>query len=402
MKPHRITIAHNLIVSYGLYKKMTVYRPDRATSLDMLRFHADDYVLALRTVQFGKIPQEVKEFMKRFCIGTQENDCPVFEGMYDFCQLYTGGSLAAAININKGKSDVCINWSGGLHHAKKSEASGFCYINDIVLAILELLKYNQRVLYIDIDIHHGDGVEEAFYATDRVMTVSFHRYGRDFFPGTGGAEDVGFGNGKFYSLNVPLRSGMDDESYETIFKPIMTRVVEVYRPSAIVLQCGADSLTGDRLGDFNLTIKGHGKCIEHMRSFDIPMMLLGGGGYTVRNVSRCCTYETALALNVEITDELPYNDFFEYFEPEQKLHIVADPKVENKNERKSLHDAISSCFEKLRQIEPVPSVAMQEIPPDAIDDLGEVQQESANPDRRLTQQEQDKLIFPDNEFYDDE
>ena len=105
-------------------------------------------------------------------------------GLYEFCQLSAGGSVASAVKLNKQAADIAINWAGGLHHAKKSEASGFCYVNDIVLAILELLKYHQRVLYIDIDIHHGDGVEEAFYTTDRVMTVSFHKYG-EYFPGTG-------------------------------------------------------------------------------------------------------------------------------------------------------------------------------------------------------------------------
>ena len=102
--------------------------------------------------------------------------------------------------------DVAVNWAGGLHHAKKSEASGFCYVNDIVLAILELLKHHQRVLYIDVDIHHGDGVEEAFYTTDRVMTVSFHKYG-EYFPGTGDLKDIGAAAGKYYSLNYPLRDG---------------------------------------------------------------------------------------------------------------------------------------------------------------------------------------------------
>ena len=111
-------------------------------------------------------------------------DCPVFDGLYEFCQLSAGGSVAGAVKLNKEATDIAINWAGGLHHAKKSEASGFCYVNDIVLAILELLKYHLRVLYIDIDIHHGDGVEEAFYTTDRVMTVSFHKYG-EYFPGTG-------------------------------------------------------------------------------------------------------------------------------------------------------------------------------------------------------------------------
>ena len=124
--------------------------------------------------------------------------------------------------------DIAINWSGGLHHAKKWEASGFCFVNDIVIAILELLKYHQRVLYLDIDIHHGtttkyalvmfflchtagDGVQEAFYLTDRVMTVSFHKYG-NFFPGTGDMYELGQDIGKYFSINVPLREGIDDES----------------------------------------------------------------------------------------------------------------------------------------------------------------------------------------------
>ena len=148
----------------------------------------------------------------------------------------------------------------------------------------------QRVLYVDIDIHHGDGVEEAFYTTDRVMTVSFHKFG-DYFPGTGDLRDLGFGKGKYYSLNVPLDDGIDDDSYQSLFKPIMGKVMEVFRPGAVVLQCGADSLSGDRLGCFNLSIKGHAECVRYMRSFNVPLLLLGGGGYTIRNVARCWCYE---------------------------------------------------------------------------------------------------------------
>ena len=191
-----------------------------------------------------------------------------------------------AMKLNHGQVDIAINWSGGLHHAKKSEASGFCYINDIVLAILELLKYHPRVLYIDIDIHHGDGVEEAFYTTDRVMTVSFHKFG-DFFPGTGDLKDDGAERGKYYSVNVPLQDGIDDRSYVALFKAVISKVMEVYRPTAIVLQCGADSLTGDRLGCFNLTVKGHGECVRYVKSFGVPLLVVGGGGYNIRNVSRC-------------------------------------------------------------------------------------------------------------------
>ncbi|XP_010775614.1 probable histone deacetylase 1-B [Notothenia coriiceps] len=250
MKPHRIRMTHNLLLNYGLYRKMEIYRPHKASGEEMTKYHSDDYIKFLRSIRPDNMSEYSKQ-MQRFNVG---EDCPVFDGLFEFCQLSTGGSVAGALKLNKQQTDIAINWAGGLHHAKKSEASGFCYVNDIVLAILELLKYHQRVLYIDIDIHHGDGVEEAFYTTDRVMTVSFHKYG-EYFPGTGDLRDIGAGKGKYYAVNYPLRDGIDDESYEAIFRPIMAKVMEMYQPSAVVLQCGADSLSGDRLGCFNLTIK---------------------------------------------------------------------------------------------------------------------------------------------------
>lgn len=284
-------------------------------------------------------------------------DCPLFEGLYEFCQLSSGGSLAAAVKLNKRKADVAINWMGGLHHAKKSEASGFCYTNDIVLGILELLKYHKRVLYVDIDVHHGDGVEEAFYTTDRVMTVSFHKHG-DFFPGTGELQDVGIGKGKMYSVNVPLNDGITDEAYHSIYKPIMDKVMERFDPSAVVLQCGADSLVGDRLGPFNMTLRGHGECVRYFRDRNVPLMLVGGGGYTPRNVARCWTYETAIAVNEEIHNELPYNDYFEYFGPNYRLHIEPSNAIDC-NQPRTLHELKNTVIANLSQLAHVPSVQMQ-------------------------------------------
>ena len=285
---------------------------------DMTRYHADDYVQFLEQVT-PETQHEHLRVLKRFNVG---EDCPVFDGMYDFCRRYTGGSIGGAVRLNHGLADVAINWMGGLHHAKKSEASGFCYINDIVLAILELLKVHHRVLYIDVDIHHGDGVEEAFYCTDRVMTVSFHKYGGNFFPGTGDQGDVGHNKGKYYSLNVPLKDGVDDTSYNALFRPILQAVMDKYQPGAVVLQCGADSLTGDRLGTFNLSLKGHADTVAFMKSFGVPLLLLGGGGYTIRNVARCWTYETATVLGKDISNDLPGNDYYDYFGPDFKLHLT--------------------------------------------------------------------------------
>ena len=195
MKPHRLKLAHHLILTYGLYKEMECYRPHPASAGEMTQFHSEDYINFLMKVT----PDNLRQFsasMNRFNAG-DTTDCPVFDGLFEFTQLYTGASMDGAVQLCQGKTDIAINWSGGLHHAKKGEASGFCYVNDIVLAILELLKVHARVLYIDIDVHHGDGVEEAFYTTDRVMTLSLHKYG-DFFPGTGHISDVGAKDGTGY------------------------------------------------------------------------------------------------------------------------------------------------------------------------------------------------------------
>jgi histone deacetylase 1/2 len=396
MKPHRIRMTHNLLLNYGLYRKMEIYRPHKATAEEMTKFHSDDYIRFLRSIRPDNMSDYNKQ-MQRFNVG---EDCPVFDGLYEFCQLSAGGSVAGAVKLNKEAADIAINWAGGLHHAKKSEASGFCYVNDIVLAILELLKYHQRVLYVDIDIHHGDGVEEAFYTTDRVMTVSFHKYG-EYFPGTGDLRDIGAGKGKYYAVNFPLRDGIDDDSFESIFAPILSKVMETYQPSAIVLQCGADSLTGDRLGCFNLTLKGHAKSVEFMKKYGLPLLILGGGGYTIRNVARCWTYETAVALGSDIANELPYNDYFEYFGPDFKLHISAS-NMANQNTTEYLDKIKTRLFENLRMLPCAPGVQMTAIPEDGITVDDSEEMEKVKPDERISIVASDKRNAPGNEYSDSE
>eukprot|EP00941_MAST-03F_sp_MAST-3F-sp1_P000212 g212.t1 len=355
MKPHRVRMTHNLVVNYGLYKKMEVFRPQLATPNQMTTFHSDDYINFLRTITPDNMGEYLRQ-LQRFNVG---EDCPVFDGLFEFCQIYTSGSIGGAVRLNAERADICVNWAGGLHHAKKSEASGFCYVNDCVLAILELLKVHQRVLYIDIDIHHGDGVEEAFYTTNRVMTCSFHKFG-DYFPGTGDVKDLGYSEGKGYSVNFPLKDGMDDETFVSVFRPVIQVIMDRFAPGAIVLQCGADSLTGDRLGCFNLSLKGHANCVAFVRSFNVPTLILGGGGYTMRNVARCWAFETAVLLGEEsnVKDELPYNDYFEYYGPDYRLHITPSNMV-NDNSKEYLDGVMSTLLKQLYQIEPVPGVQIQ-------------------------------------------
>ncbi|KAL1739360.1 histone deacetylase complex, catalytic component RPD3, partial [Schizophyllum fasciatum] len=359
MKPHRIRVAHELISAYGMLDKMHVLKAKRATPERMTAFHTDEYVDFLNKVS----PETVRELTyngSRFLVG---DDNPAFEGVFEYCQVSAGGSIAAANRISSGATDIAINWAGGLHHAKKREASGFCYINDIVLGIIELLRTYPRVLYVDIDCHHGDGVEEAFYTTDRVMTCSFHKYG-EYFPGTGTQQDVGVGRGRGYAVNVPFKDGLTDESLASVFEPIINKILEVFQPSAVILQCGSDSLSGDKLGCFNLTMQGHAHCVQFLRQKNIPLILLGGGGYTVKNVGRTWAFETACALGIEdtIDPNLPWNEYFEWFGPRYRLEVVASNMEDLNTKDGSLENVKAVALQNLDLIKGPPSVQMHDVP----------------------------------------
>lgn len=397
MKPHRIRMAHLLVMNYGLYKKMEIYRAKPATKQEMCQFHTDEYIDFLSRVTPDNLDMFAKEQIK-FNVG---DDCPVFDGLFEYCGISGGGSMEGAARLNRGKCDIAINYAGGLHHAKKLEALGFCYLNDIVLGIIELLRYHPRVLYIDIDVHHGDGVEEAFYTTDRVMTCLFHKYG-EFFPGTGELRDIGVGKGKHHAVNVPLRDGIDDLTYKSIFEPVISKIMEWYQPLAVVLQCGGDLLSGDRLGCFNLSMSGHANCVNFVKSFNIPMMVVGGGGYTMRNVARTWAFEAGLLNNVKLPSELPYNDYYEYYGPDYKLD-VRPSNMHNANSAEFLNKILTNIYQNLEHTKHAPSVQMHDVPHDA-EDLGDEDEDTneAMDTKGGSQQARDEQVQPDNEFYDDE
>ncbi|CCH60719.1 hypothetical protein TBLA_0D02140 [Henningerozyma blattae CBS 6284] len=399
MKPFRLMLTDHLVSGYGLHKIMDLYETRKASDDELLEFHTDDYINFLKKVNPDNVNKMPRGTLDKFNIG---DDCPIFHNLYEYSSLYTGASLDASRKLLNGQSDIAINWSGGLHHAKKTSPSGFCYINDIVLSILNLLRFHPRVLYIDIDLHHGDGVQEAFYTTDRVYTVSFHKYNGEFFPGTGNYDETGCSNGKHFALNVPLKDGIDDDSYINLFKSIIDPLITSYNPTVIIQQCGADSLGHDRLGCFNLNIKAHGECVKFVKSFGIPMLVVGGGGYTPKNVSRLWTYETGILNNVLLSPELPSDiPFLNYFDDEYSLYPVLDDLYENKNSKQFLEDLRIRCLEQIRYLKGAPSVRMDAdvIPTqdltkltqdeeDALKELNEEQDEEAD-QMRLAQIEKD-------------
>ncbi|TFY82069.1 hypothetical protein EWM64_g1941 [Hericium alpestre] len=393
MKPTRIRMCHSLVMNYGLYKRMEIFRAKPATRREMTQFHSDEYVDFLARIT----PSNMGSFIKEQHKCNVGDDCPVFDGLFDYCSISAGGSMEGAARLSRDKCDIAINWAGGLHHAKKSEASGFCYVNDIVLGILELLRYHNRVLYIDIDVHHGDGVEEAFYTTDRVMTCSFHKYG-EYFPGTGELRDVGIGKGKYYALNFPLRDGINDENYKSVFEPVMKQ----YDPAAVVLQCGTDSLAGDKLGCFNLTMRGHANCAKFVKSFNKPLLMVGGGGYTMRNVSRAWAFETGLATGVELGPDIPVNEYYEYFGPDYKLNVKSS-NTEDLNSPAYLERVKTIVMEHLRNINGPPSVQLQDIPVLPIDaEMDDLNQDEdlVDPDERRPQAMLDARVQASGELSD--
>jgi hypothetical protein len=251
----------------------------------------------------------------------------------------------------------------------------------------EIFRVHARVLYIDIDIHHGDGVQEAFYNSNRVLTVSFHKYFNDFFPGTGHIDEVGHSLGKYFSLNVPLQDGIDNESYVALFKAIMEPTITTFQPSAIVLQCGADSLGCDRLGCFNLSISAHGECVRFIKAFGLPLIVLGGGGYTIKNVSRCWTYETAVILDLhqDLPNSLPHTAYDDFFAPDWKLHpdlVAGRTRFENLNTKQGLEKIRIGILERLRYMHGAPSVGMVEIPPSLAPWLIEEEKEAEEADEK--------------------
>ncbi|RIB10802.1 histone deacetylase 3-like protein [Gigaspora rosea] len=401
MKPLRLSYTNDLVCAYRLHEKMRVFCPPKATDHDLMEFHIPSYITFLKNVT----PENSEQYSfdaDRFNIS---EDCPIFRGLYDFCQIYAGASVAAALRLTSEDTDICINWSGGLHHAKHNEASGFCFVNDIVLAIQQLLRVFPRVLYIDIDIHHGDGVQEAFYETDRCMTVSFHKYKENgkYFPGTGGLGEIGIGLGKRYCLNVPLKDGMDDESYVALFKDVISDVKDRYQPNAVVLQSGADSLGKDKLGGFNLSIKAHGECVRFVKNWQIPLLVLGGGGYKIENVARCWAYETSILVDAEVPEALPKNaQFYNFFGPDYSLHPPLVRRIENLNTKADLQKLSQQVHERLRLLDGAPSVQLHEFSKD-LQDLWEESeeemrdyQEDAIPDIRPRR----RLMLGENEFYD--
>jgi acetoin utilization protein AcuC len=239
-------------------------------------------------------------------LGTPDN--PIFEGMYDAAALIAGGSVLAAQRVHEGKAQHAVNISGGLHHAMRDTASGFCVFNDAAIAIRWLLDHGyERIAYVDVDVHHGDGVQAAFYDDPRVLTVSVHQTPLTLFPGTGFPEETGHPDKALGSaVNLALPNGTDDSGWLRAFSAVVPSVLKAFRPQILVSQCGCDAHHEDPLADLALTVDGQRASYRLMHDLahelcDGRWVALGGGGYgLVRAVPRAWTHLLAVAGGVPL------------------------------------------------------------------------------------------------------
>lgn len=260
------------------YHRVTPPAPLQEIELEW--FHKRDYLDALRNAQKGR------HNIAALAMGLGTPDCPLFPGMYDYVRLAAGGTLTGARLILRGEASVVFNPSGGFHHARPAAAAGFCYVNDIAIAAIELLNAGKRVLFLDIDVHHCDGVQEAFYQRSDVMTISLHENGGTLFPGTGFETEMGSGEGLGYTVNLPLPVGTYDGIYRLAFMEVALPLIQAYDPDVILLELGMDGLAGDPLAHLCLTNNVHAEIIERLLDLEKPILATGGGGYNVENTVR--------------------------------------------------------------------------------------------------------------------
>jgi len=301
LKIIRLKLTYELIRAYGLLDLPSVQTiiTKRAEEEDLALFHSREYLNTLKEAS----ESHLEGYAYSYGLGPGDN--PIFPGLYNWSLLVTGATLQAVDFVAKGEGEIAFNIAGGLHHAMKSRASGFCYINDPVIGILKLLDQGKRVAYIDIDAHHGDGVQAAFYRTNKVLTISLHESGYTLFPGTGFEYEIGEGEGEGYAVNLPFPPNTDDEGYVWAFEEIVPPLIHAFRPDVVVSQLGVDSFYNDPLTNLQLSMLGFEKVIRCIKELAPRWVALGGGGYDVSNVARAWTLAWAVMNGIELSEELP-------------------------------------------------------------------------------------------------
>jgi len=300
-KPERATKTFDLCTRYGVLNHpwMTMLEPEPIDPALLTLFHETAYLGLLEEVSQGEMRLE----MLKCGLGTEDN--PIIPGIYDWSLRAAGGTHAAMQSLLNSEALVAFNPLGGFHHALPGHAEGFCYINDIAIAILEARRSapDARIAFVDFDAHHGNGVQEAFYADPEVLFISLHETGRTLYPWSGSETETGEGPGRGFTVNVPLEPGTDDEVYAFALQTVVFPLLESFSPDLIVAELGADTLISDPLTHLKLTNNGYQRAVEGIMGLCPRILGLGGGGYDLYRTARCWTLAWSILNNVEPTDE---------------------------------------------------------------------------------------------------
>jgi acetoin utilization protein AcuC len=266
----------------------------RECTVDELRPHlTPDYLAALEFADAGRFDPRL------FPFGLGSEDCPVFPGLFRYCRLVAGSTLAGCDLLLRGEADRVFHPSGGLHHAGPDHAEGFCYVNDCVMAIRRFLDAGKRVAYVDIDAHHGNGVQNALYADGRVLKVSVHETGRTLYPWGGFETELGDGDGLGRNVNVPLEPESDDEVFIEAWNTILAPVIRDFAPDVVVAELGIDAVRADPLTHLALTNNGFAHAVDGIAKSAPLCLALGGGGYSLDAVVRGWTLAWAVMNGLE-------------------------------------------------------------------------------------------------------
>jgi len=301
LRNERLALTFGLCREYGLLDlpETRLIQARDATEEEVAAFHRPDYLDVFRAADQGKDLPNLWEYG----LGTSDN--PVFPGMYSWSLLSTGASLQAMELVDTGQVECAFTIAGGLHHAATARAAGFCYFNDAAVAIRHLMRRGRRIAYVDIDAHHGDGVQFGFYDTDQVLTISIHESGETLFPGTGFVEEIGRGRGIGYAVNIPLLPESDDEVFLWALDQVVPPLLTAFRPDVVVTQLGADTHRTDPLAHLALTTSGFAEAVRRLQPLCRKWIALGGGGYNLENVPRSWTLAWAIMNRCDVPDEMP-------------------------------------------------------------------------------------------------
>lgn len=281
----RLTLTLDLLKELNAITNEDIISPRMATDEELCLIHDSSYIEAVKSAGNGRLSEETAE---NYGLGTE--DTPIFSGMHEASALLVGGTLTAVDQVMTGQSQHAVHLGGGLHHGFRGKASGFCVYNDSSVAIKYLQeKYNARVLYIDTDAHHGDGVQWSFYDDESVCTFSIHETGRYLFPGTGNVNEWGSGKGYGYSFNIPVDAFTEDESWLYCYETALREVAAYFKPDVILTQNGADSHYYDPLTHLSASINIYKKIpkLAHQLAHqycDGRWIAVGGGGYDIWRV----------------------------------------------------------------------------------------------------------------------